>query len=71
VITKAERDQKQRDLEEKLRVRAEEQRKERLREEEERRNMLRGLSGGMGMSNLFAELRQRRQEVNEGDEVFE
>ena len=71
VITKAERDQKQRDLEEKLRVRAEEQRQERLREEEDRRNMLRGLSGGMGMSSLFAELRQRRQEVNEGDEVFE
>ena len=71
VITKAERDQKQRDLEEKLRIRAEEQRQERLREEEERRNMLRGLGGGMGMSSLFTELRERRQEVNEGDEVFE
>jgi hypothetical protein len=71
VITKAERDQKQRDLEEKLRVRAEKQRQERLREEEDRRNMLRGVGGGMGMSSLFAKLRQRRQEVKEGDEVFE
>ena len=52
-------------------MRAEEQRLERLREEEDSRNMLRGLGGGMGMSSLFAELRQRRQEVKEGDEVFE
>ena len=71
VITKAERDQKERDLEAKLRVRAEEERQERLGEEGERREMLRGLSGGMGMSSLFAELRQRRQGVEEGDEVFE
>jgi hypothetical protein len=71
VITKAERDQKERDLDAKLRMRAEEERRERLREEGERQEMLRGLSGGSGMGSLFAELRQRRKGGEEGDEVFE
>ena len=46
---------------------AEEERRERLREEEERNRLVRG----GGMSSLFAELKEKRQEINEGDEVFE
>lgn len=33
--------------------------------------MMRIIGGGMGMSSLFGELKQKRKELNEGDEIFE